>query len=136
MLLVRILMIGILPIPLLQVQDAIPNTPALLEEAHRSGELYEVIIREAWSGDSNAVTALFASEDLQSFHDQARLELRQVLWSLLQHLGDQRFAEVLAARDLRIRTAIIRALKSVSSRDTLRARYPLTWRLGTRPVGR
>ena len=116
--------------PRLRAQDQPPKAPAAVQEAHEWGELYESILADAWAGDTNALGAMFGYEDQAAFHGKAVGEHHRVLWALLQHLGDERFATALGGEVSRIRETVVRALMKVVPSTTLRTRFPRTYATG------
>ena len=102
-----------------------PHPRTAIEASKTFPENYEVIINEAWSADSLAVGALFGFEDQGAFTGKAAQEHREVLWAVLQHIGDGRFASIARPENSRIRGVVLRALEQASG-GKIDARFPKT----------
>jgi len=108
-----------------QQESGPPRPQAAIAASKAFPENYVTIIDEAWAGDSLALVALFGFEDQGAFAGRARTEHRQVLWSVLQHIGDGSFATIARPELPRVRAVVLQALEEASNGkvDTL---FPLT----------
>ena len=107
-------------------ESAPPRPQAAIAASRTFPENYVATIDDAWRGDSLAVDALFGYEDQQAFTGEAATEHRQLLWALLQHLGDSGFAAIARPELPRVRGVVLRALEE-ASHGSVDARFPATY---------
>lgn len=104
----------------------IPTVPNAVLEVRKIDESYTFLLSDAWKGNEDAIGALFKFVEQGFFEGKGKAEREHtiVLWSLLRHLGDDRYVVALDREYPRLQAEVVRAI-ALEAGPAL-AKYPKT----------
>ena len=108
------------------VASEAPVHPAATAAALSTGELYDNILRDAWTGDSNAIAFLAAYTNQPLFRDSlVAAQHAAVLAALLRRVGDTTFSRAVRGEGVALRASILAALTRSVGED-IATHFPTT----------